>query len=84
VSTAAENGWDSLTNGELIARAEQESFEVLVTTDQSMRYQQNLRDRQLGIVVLLSMAWPYSSMRIEEIRAAIEGVQPGEFREVPI
>ena len=84
VSTAAENGWDRLTNGELIGRAEQEAFDLLVTTDQNMRYQQNLRGRHLAIVVLLSTAWPYSSMKIEEILAAIEGVEPGEVREVTI
>ena len=84
VSTAAENGWESLTNGELIRHAEQAGFNVLVTTDQSMRYQQNLRGRQLAIVVILSTAWPYPSPRIEEICAAINAVEPGDFSEVPI
>ena len=84
VTTAAENGWDSLTNGELLANAEHEGHDVLVTTDQNMRYQQNLGGRQLAIVVLLSTAWPYLSMKIEEIRSAIEGVSSREFIEVPI
>ncbi|MCY4229941.1 MAG: hypothetical protein OXF26_03470 [Alphaproteobacteria bacterium] len=38
--------------------AEREGYEVLVTTDQSMRHQQNMAGRHLGIVVLLSANWP--------------------------
>ena len=56
----------------------------MITTDQNMRSQQDLSDRQLAIVVLLSTAWPYVRLRIEDIRAAIDGIKPGELREVPI
>ena len=84
VDTAAEKGWDSLVNGDLIDRAEQEGYEVLITTDQSIRHQQNLAGRRLAIIVLLRTAWPYVQLRIEEIRAAIEEIKPGELREVPI
>ena len=59
VDTVAERGWSELGNGDLIARAEDEGYDVLVTTDQNMRYQQNLTGRRLAIVVLLSTAWPY-------------------------
>ena len=71
-------------NGDLIARAEDEGYDVVVTTDQNMRYQQNLAGRRVAIVVLLSTAWPYVRLRTEEIRAALSEVRPGEFREVPI
>ena len=81
---SAEKGWDQLENGELIQRAEEEGYEVIVTTDQNMQYQQNLTGRRIAIVVLLSTAWPRVQLRIEDIRAAIDGVQPGELREVPI
>ena len=63
---------------------EQEGYEVLITTDQNMRYQQNLTDRRLAIVVLLSTAWPYVQPRIEEIRTVLDEIRPGELREVPI
>ena len=56
----------------------------MITADQSMRYQQNIARRQVGVVVLLSNRWPEVQMRIEEIRAALERIQPGEFRELPI
>lgn len=73
-----------MSNGDLIARAEEEGYDVVVTTDQNMRYQQNLTGRRLAIVVLLSTAWPYVRLRTEEIRSALGEVRPGEFREVPI
>ena len=84
VDTAAERGWSELGNGDLVAAAEQEGYEVLITTDQNMRYQQNLTDRRLAIVVLLSTAWPYIQPQIEEIRTVLDGISPGELREVPI
>lgn len=84
VDTAAEKGWDSLLNGELLDRAEQEGYEVLITTDQSMRHQQNLAGRRLAIIVLLRTAWPYVRLRIEDIRAAVAEAQPGELKEVSI
>ena len=83
VDTAAERGWSGLGNGDLVEEAEQEGYEVLITTDQNMRYQQNLTDR-LAIVVLLSTAWPYVQPRIEEIRTVLNEIRHGELREVPI
>ena len=84
VDTAAEKGWDGLANGDLIDSAEQEGYQVLITTDQGIRHQQNLAGRRLAVIVLLSTAWPYARARIEEIRAAVAEVQPGEVREVRI
>ncbi len=84
VDTVAERGWSELGNGELLERAESEGYDILVTTDQNMRHQQNIADRQLAVVVLLSTAWPYVRLRTEEIRAALNGVRVGEFMEVKI
>ncbi|MCY4631560.1 MAG: hypothetical protein OXE75_11860 [bacterium] len=84
VDTVAERGWSELGNGELLERAESEGYDILVTTDQNMRHQQNIADRRLAVVVLLSTAWPYVRLRTEEIRAALNDVRVGEFRDVPI
>ena len=81
---SAERGWELIENGELIRKAEEEGYEVIVTTDQNMRYQQNLTGSRLAIVVLMATAWPRVQHRTKEIRAAIEEVQPGQIREVPI
>ena len=58
VSTAAHEEWDRFRNGELIDAAEAAGFDVLVTTDQNMRYQQNLAGRKIAIIVLGKQQWP--------------------------
>lgn len=83
VDTAREKGWARIRNGNLLDNAEEEGYEILITADQSMRYQQNLAHRQIAVIVLLSNRWPRVQMKIEEIRAALEGTEPGEVREVP-
>ena len=84
VGLARERGWDALANGDLLDRAEEAGFEVLLTTDQGIRYQQNMSNRQVAVVVLMNTAWPRIATRTEAIRNALEGIRPGEVREVPI
>ena len=84
VDRSAEKDWETLENGELIRLAEEEGYDIIVTTDQSMRFQQNLAGMQLAIVVLMATAWPRVQHHVEEIRKAIEDVRPGEVKEVPI
>ena len=84
VSTAYERGWSKLRNGELLDSAEREAYEVLVTTDTSLKYQQNLTDRRIGIVVLLSTSWPRIQRVIPSIVAAIDAAVPGSYKEVEI
>ncbi|MCY4212265.1 MAG: hypothetical protein OXF68_01410 [Gammaproteobacteria bacterium] len=73
-----------LENGALIRKALEEGYDLIVTTDQNIRYQQNLTGKDLAIVVLMATSWPRVQLRIEEIRKAIDQVAPGEVREVPI
>ena len=84
VDTAAEKGWSDKDNGELLDLAEHVGYGVLVTTDQSLRYQQNLAGRQIGVVVLLSTNWREIRLRTEEVAEAITAVRPGAVIEVPI
>ena len=58
VETAYEKGWDNLTNGELLARAEAEGFDALITTDQNLRHQQNMSERRISVIVMLTTSWP--------------------------
>lgn len=81
---SAERGWEFLENGNLIRKAEEEGYAVMVTTDQNMRHQQNLTGSSLGIVVLMSTAWPRVQHRTKKIRDAVEDVRPGQVLEVPI
>lgn len=52
VTTAYEEGWSNLSNGDLLKSAEAKGYQLLITTDQNLRYQQNLSERKIAIVVL--------------------------------
>ena len=84
VDTAFERGWSALHNGELLDVAEQEGYDLLMTTDQNLRYQQHMADRQLAIIVLPSTSWPHIQLRIETIQAAVEGSTPAGYQEIAI
>ena len=84
VDTAAEKGWSQLGNGELLDHAERDEYDLLITTDQNMRYQQNVAARRLAIVVLRSNRWPRIRRRTEAIRKVVEEIRSGELREVGI
>jgi len=82
VRTAAQQGRDTLRNGELLAAAEAGGFEVLLTTDRNMRYQQNLAGRKIGVVVLGRQQWPSLRPHVERIVDAIKAAIPGSYTEV--
>ena len=84
VDTAFERGWSALSNGELLDVAEQEGYELLITTDQNLRYQQHLADRRLAILVLLSTSWPRIQLRIDAIQTAVESIVAGGYQEIAI
>ena len=81
VATAFELGWSGLANGDLLREAEAK-FDVLVTTDQNLRYQQNLAGRRLAILVLPTTSWPEIREHETEIVAAATSLKPGEYREL--
>jgi hypothetical protein len=81
ISTAYEMGWAELDNGALLTAADG-SFDIFITTDQNLRYQQNLAGRKLAIVVLPTTSWPKIQAHLPAIAAAIENMQPGNFHEV--
>jgi len=84
VTTAYEQGWADLSNGALLKAAEEAGYQLFVTTDQNLRYQQNLRERQITIVVLLPTSWPRIRLRVDEIRKIIEAMRLGGYTEIPI
>ena len=71
-TTAFEMGWAEFSNGDLLLEAEAQ-FNALVTTDQNLRYQQNLANRRLAILVLPFASWPKLERHKSKIVAAIEG-----------
>jgi hypothetical protein len=77
-------GWDTLNNGELLRVAEQAAFEIFLTTDKNVRYQQNLADRIIAIVVLSNSRWPVVKLYVNRVVAAIADAKPGTCTEVEI
>ena len=81
VETVFELGWSNLENGALLTTAE-EPFDLLITTDQQLRYQQNLFGRKLSILVLMTTSWPRIKRNIPQILEAIEQTSSGRYREI--
>jgi lambda repressor-like predicted transcriptional regulator len=84
VETAFERGWSTLQNGLLIAAAETAGFEVFVTTDRNLKYQQNLSTRAIAVVILLTTSWPRIERQIAKVVKAIEEATPSSYTEVHI
>ena len=84
VETAYEQGWSHLSNGELLAAAEQDGYQLLISTDQNLRYQQDLANRQLSIIVLLSTSWPRIQVRVSDIQTAVAEISQGDYVEISV
>ena len=82
VETAYERGWQSLTNGELLQAAEAAGFELLVTTDQNLRHQQNLANRRIAILVLKTASWQRIQKHTDKVAGVVAGLAVGEYREI--
>ena len=81
VVTAYELGWAELQNSRLLQAAEEAGYNLLVTTDQKLKYQQNLRGRKLAILVLRSTSWPRMRAHVPAIVQWIESMQTGDYKE---
>ena len=84
VRTTSQLGWTTLTNGQLLTVAEADGFDVFVTTDKNLRYQQNLSGRRIAIVVVMNAQWPRLEPHVTLVVTAIERATPGSFSEVEI
>jgi hypothetical protein len=85
IHTAQSKGWDTLSNGALLDAAEDGGFELLLTTDRRIRYQQNLQARRIALVVLTgSTRWSRVRQQADRIVAAVAAATPGSYAEVEI
>ena len=84
VSVSADLGWDRLRNGDLLRIAEKEGYEVLLTTDKNLRYQQNLKERNIAIVVIGHSQWPTLQPHVQRVVDAVVAAAPGSYVEVDI
>ena len=74
--------WERLKNGDLLRRAEQTGFDLFITGDQNIHYQQNLSERKIAIVVLTRISWEQVREHLDAIVAAVEAATPGSFQVV--
>jgi len=84
VTEARKLNWERISNGELLSMAEVAGFELIVTTDKNVRYQQNLAGRKISIVVLGNSPWWLVRQHLREIVAAVSIASPGSYAEVEI
>jgi hypothetical protein len=84
VTFARKIGWHTLKNGELIQRAEEAGYELLLTTDKNLRYQQNLAARKLSVVVLGNSQWPDVRQCLAHIAATVNSATPGCYIQIEI
>jgi predicted nuclease of predicted toxin-antitoxin system len=84
VTEARARGWEELENGELLDQAEAAGFEVLVTTDKNLSYQQNLVGRKIAVVVLGKGRWTLIKPYVAHVIAALNAATTGSFAEVEI
>jgi len=82
-TTAKKRGWGGVQNGELIRLAEVE-FDLFITSDQNIRYQQNLSGRQIAILELSTNDLRRIMADGSKIQAAVAGINPGQFRQLDI
>jgi len=85
VTTARDMGWERLANGHLLKAAEEAAFDVLLTTDQNIRYQQNMTSRTIALVILSgSSKWSRVRRHATRIADSVNDVTPGSYAEVYI
>jgi hypothetical protein len=82
VTTVYEQGWSTTRNGDLLRLADQQMFEVFLTTDQNLKYQQNLKELQIAIVVLPTTSWPVIQKHTAKIAAVLDSIAPGDIIEI--
>jgi hypothetical protein len=84
VTLASQLKWSTLKNGELLAAAEHAGFDLLITTDRNLAYQQNLRNRSIGVLVLGAGNWPRIERSVVVVVDAVNRAGIGSYEEVLI
>lgn len=84
IDTAFERGWHAFRNGDLLDAAEREGYNVLITTEQNLKYQRNLSEKNIAIIVILSTSWPRIQAHVDQIAAALDQARAGSFIEIPV
>lgn len=84
VTVAVALGWESISNGQLLAQAEASGFDGMLTADKNIRYRQNLKNRRIAIVLLTNPTWRDVVPYVDRVITGINAATPGSFTEVEI
>ena len=84
VKTTSQQGWSTFLNGELLRVAEEAGFDVLLTADKNLAYQQNLRNRKIAIVALGRNRWILIRPALQRIADAVDAAKPGSYTLIEI
>lgn len=84
VTEAIDRGWDRISNGDLLKVAEEAGFELLLTIDKNLFYQQTLSGRKIAIVVLGDSTWRFVQTHLDRVSLAVNAATTGSYTEVDI
>ena len=84
ITLVEEKGWKGIKNGRLLQQAEENGFDVLITADQNLKYQQNLKGRRIGVIVLPYNRRKWMPLLVPALTAALNQMQAGIFVEIPL
>lgn len=84
VLTVQEMNWHAIRNGKLLSAAEAAAFDVLVTCDKNLQYQQKVLGRSLGIVQLPTNRLAALEKISQRIRESVEATSSGSFHELKL
>ena len=79
---ARQRGWERIANGDLLRAAEREGFDLLISTDAGIVYEQNLPRYGIALLVVHPPNWRVLRLRVAEIGTAVDAMRPGEYREL--
>ena len=84
VRTTREMGWEDLSNGKLLTKAHENDFEIFLTVDQNLRYQQNLEQHPIAIVVLVANGITVDDLKplVPRVEKILTETQPSKIYEV--
>jgi hypothetical protein len=84
IKTAYQQGWSTFLNGDLLRVAEESGFDLLLTTDKNLAYQQNLTGRKIAIVALGRNRWILIQPQLGRIAAVVNAATPGSYSLIDI
>jgi hypothetical protein len=84
VRTAAEMGWSTLVNGDLVDAADRGGFEAIITADKNFRSQVDITSRGLAVITLSTNHWPTLQRGVAAVMQALQQARPGSYQDAAV